>query len=268
MSTIEGTSSATSNALSFDPSASRPATYLGGADLATRVMALRAATRSEEQENAVDDVREAAETRRAQMEERLQQMLRAAADREDAGFWSGVADVAKVVGIVAAAVVGVAGAAFSGGTSAVAAAAVIAALTAAQLALPYVAGEIAEACGASERTKMWLQLGVSLACIALSLLCPTGTTSAVADAAARIAQAGGQAVSGGARIASAVNTIESGQHEASAKRHEAMATAADNGVREGLDDIQVVLDRAARASRQAIAIMMAHNDGTEAALRA
>lgn len=249
------------------PTASAPS-YLGGADLAMRVMALRGATRNEEQENAAEELRESADTRRAEMEARLQQVLKAAASREEAGFWSGVADVCKVVGIVASVVVGAAAAAFTGGTSAVAAVAVIAALTAAQVALPYVADEVGRALGASEKTMMWVQLGVSLACIALSLLCPTNTAGAAADGAVRVSRALGEVAAGAAQVGCAVYTYQAGRHDARAMRHEASALAAGNAVQDGLDDMQVVLDRAARASRQAVAIMMSQNDGTQAALRA
>ena len=244
------------------------ATPRAGLDLATRLMSLRSATRSASESGAREDVQANAELRRAQMEKRLEQIQKALEARESAGFSGSLGNVAKIVAGAVAAVAGAAGAMFTGGASVAGAVAVIAALTAVQYGAPILAREIGEACGASAQTMAWVQLGVSCAVTVLSLMVPTNTASAVSDTIGRIANAAGDVAQGSCRIGEAVCGAEAGQADAGALRSQARATAAQARLDDALDGLQEVLDRSARATRQAMAVMTTQNEAARAALRA
>jgi hypothetical protein len=260
-----------------------------GLDTTMTVMAIRSATRRDRMENGAADARAAEVDRQAEVRARLEAMRKATEARDDGGFWSDVADIAKKVALVAAVVVGAAATIYTAGTSGLLAAAAVAALTAAPAVLPELATQIAEATNASTELSLVIQ-GVALAaCIALAIWNPAGAISGVSQAASnvttttartvaqvahamdgmgRIVQAQAQVYQGIAAVGEGINTIQAGGFTAEATRHQARSTTAGRERDEAMDHLETLYREAVRDARAFARMLDNQESGRQAALRA
>ena len=257
-------------------------------DVATTVMAIRAATRRDRIGEATSDARSAEVDRRGQVQARLDAMRRAEAARKEGSFWSDVAHIAKRVALVAAVVVGAVATVYTAGTSGLLAAVAVAALTAAPAALPELANRAADALGANGTGRLVLQ-GLALAgCIALAVFNPAGAVSAatqttgamsetaqtvarvgdVIEATGRLVGAHAEVVRGVALVDQGLATIERGADLADANRHEARSVAITQRRDEAMEQLEDEYREAARAARVFAQMVGNQDQASQAALRA